>query len=63
MTNATNQRAYRERQSALGRAEVRGIYAHRDDHAAVKAAAARINRRRERTDEKRKPAAMTVARK
>jgi len=63
MTNAANQRAYRARKAALGQSEVRGIFAVKEDHAEVKAAAARINRRRERTDEKRKPAAMTVARK
>lgn len=48
-TNAERQRAFRERKAAEQQAtEVRGIYAHPDDHAEIKEAAAKISRRRAR---------------
>jgi hypothetical protein len=52
-TNAERQKTWREKQAAerklakaAGLAEVRGIYAHPEDHPEVKAAAAKIARRR-----------------
>ena len=48
-TNAERQRAFRERKATEQQAtEVRGIFAHPDDHAEVKEAAAKIARRRQR---------------
>lgn len=52
-TNAERQRKLRERRAAEQAAEVRGIYAHLDDHEAIKEAAAKINRRRARLAAKR----------
>ncbi len=44
-TNAERQREFRARKSTEQQAtEVRGIFAHSDDHAAVKAEAAKIAR-------------------
>ena len=47
-TTAERQRAYKARQLALGLSEVRGIFAHVNDHEAIKAEAAKIARRRAR---------------
>ena len=48
-TNAERQRAFRERKATEQQAtEVRGIFAHPDDHAEVKEVAAKIARRRQR---------------
>ena len=52
-TNAERQRELRERRAKEHAAEVRGIYAHLDDHEATKEAAAKINRRRARLAAKR----------
>ena len=46
--NAERQAAYRARKAAEQLTEVRGIFAHPDDHAAVKEAAAKIARKRQR---------------
>jgi hypothetical protein len=54
-TNAQRQQDLRDRRAAEQAAEVRGIYAHLDDHEAIKEAAAKINRRRARMMSKRKP--------
>ena len=45
-TNAERQRDWRERNKQDGNTEVRGIFAHRDDHAAIKAYAAKLARKR-----------------
>lgn len=47
-TNAERQRDFRARKAQTDAAEVRGIFAHPDDHAAIKEAAAKIARRRQR---------------
>ena len=47
-TNAERQREYRQRKADTDTTEVRGIFAHPDDHAEVKEAAAKIARRRAR---------------
>jgi hypothetical protein len=49
-TNAERQRELRERRKLadVPTTEVRGIYAHLDDHAEVKESAAKIARRRRR---------------
>jgi len=48
-TNAERQAAFRQRKAAEQQAtEVRGIYAHPDDHAEIKEAAAKICRRKAR---------------
>ena len=47
-TPAERQAAFRARKAQADTAEVRGIFAHPDDHADIKAAAAKIARRRER---------------
>lgn len=52
-TNAERQRDLRERRANEQAAEVRGIYAHLDDHEAIKETAAKINRRRARLMAKR----------
>lgn len=44
-TNTERSRAFRERKAAEQQTEVRGIMAHVDDHAAVKAAAVRVAQR------------------
>lgn len=46
--NASYQREFRARRAAQQLTEVRGIFAHPDDHAEVKEAAAKIARRRQR---------------
>jgi hypothetical protein len=53
-TNAERQREFRARQAEQQATEVRGIFAHPDDHAEVKEAAAKIGRRRARADRKAK---------
>ena len=47
-TNAERQREFRQRKADTEAVEVRGIFAHPDDHAEVKEAAAKIARRRVR---------------
>lgn len=47
-TNAERQREFRQRKAEQTATEVRGIFAHPDDHAEVKEAAAKIARRRQR---------------
>jgi hypothetical protein len=48
-TNAERQREFRARKATEQQAtEVRGIFAHPEDHAEVKEAAAKISRRRAR---------------
>lgn len=55
-TNAERQRQFRARKAAeQNETEVRGIFAHPDDHQAVKDEAAKINRRRARFEKKRAP--------
>jgi hypothetical protein len=46
--NARYQREFRARRAEQQSTEVRGIFAHPDDHAEVKEAAAKIARRRAR---------------
>ena len=45
-TVAQRKAAERARKALAGLAEVRGIYAHPDDHAPIKEAAAKISRKR-----------------
>lgn len=47
-TNAERQRDFRQRKADTESIEVRGIFAHPDDHQAVKDEADKINRRRVR---------------
>lgn len=54
-TNAERQREYRARKAAETVTEVRGIFAHPDDHAEVKEAAAKIVRRRQRAAKRAAP--------
>ena len=54
-TNAERQREFRQRKADTEATEVRGIFAHPDDHAEVKEAAAKIARRRARTVKKAAP--------
>ena len=51
--NAERQREFRARQAEQQTTEVRGIFAHADDHTDIKAHATTLARRRER-NEKRK---------
>ena len=55
LLNAARQAEFRRRKAAEGAAEVRGIFAHLDDHAEVKEAAAKITRRRARAVERAAP--------
>lgn len=48
-TNAERQKEWRQRKADANATEVRGIFAHPDDHQAVKDEAAKINRRRARS--------------
>ena len=48
-TTAERQAAYRQRKAEQTATEVRGIFAHPEDHQAVKDAAAKIARRRQRS--------------
>jgi len=54
-TNAERQREFRQRKAGTEAVEVRGIFAHPDDHQAVKDEAAKINRRRARAVKKAAP--------
>jgi len=45
-TTAERQQAFRARRASDGQVEVRGVFAHPDDHAAIKAYAARLQKRR-----------------
>ena len=45
-TNAERQREYRARKASQQSTEVRGIFAHADDHAALKGHAAKMARKR-----------------
>lgn len=55
-TNAQRQAEFRARKASEQQAtEVRGIFAHPDDHAEVKEAAAKIARRRQRAVKRAKP--------
>lgn len=54
-TNAERQAAFRARQAEQQATEVRGIFAHPDDHAEVKDAAAKIARRRARLEKRGAP--------
>lgn len=47
-TSAERQREFRQRKADTEATEVRGIFAHPDDHQAVKDEAAKIARRRQR---------------
>lgn len=54
-TNAERQREYRARKAAEQQTEVRGIFAHPDDHPAIKEHADKLQRRRERAAKKTRP--------
>ena len=54
-TTAERQREFRARQAGQQATEVRGIFAHPDEHRAVKDEAAKINRRRARSVKKAAP--------
>ena len=45
-TNAERQAAFRRRQAEQAASEVRGIFAHKDDHAAIKNYAAKLAKKR-----------------
>ena len=51
-TNAERQAAFRARQAEQQATEVRGIFAHPDDHQSIKNEAAKIARRRSRLQAK-----------
>ncbi len=46
LTNAERQRAFRARKAAQAATEVRGLFAHPDDHQAVKDYAAKFAKKR-----------------
>ena len=46
MTNAERQRAFRARKAGQTKTEVRGLFAHPDDHKSVKDYAAKLARKR-----------------
>ena len=48
-TNAERQAAFRKRQAEQQVTEVRGIFAHTDDHAAIKHYAAKLTKKRAKT--------------
>ena len=50
MTNAERQRAFRARKAAQTAAEVRGVFAHPDDHQAVKDYAAKLAKKRAKAE-------------
>lgn len=54
-TGAERQRNFRARQAEQQAIEVRGIFAHPNDHAEVKEAAAKIARRRQRNEKRERP--------
>lgn len=45
-TNAERQAAFRKRQAEQQATEVRGIFAHKDDHTAIKNYAAKLAKKR-----------------
>lgn len=47
-TSTQRKAAYIERQKALGRKEIRHLWAHPEDHQPIREAAAKLARRRER---------------
>ncbi len=47
-TNAERQRQYRDRKAQEGETEVRSIYAHPDDHQAIRAHAEKLARKRKK---------------
>jgi hypothetical protein len=51
-TGAQRQADYKKRQAGEGRKEVRGIFLHPEDAAALREHAAKLNKRRERLKEK-----------
>ena len=50
MTNAERQRDFRARKAAQTAAEVRGVFAHPDDHQAVKDYAAKLAKKRAKAE-------------
>lgn len=50
MTNAERQRAFRARKAGQATTEVRGVFAHPDDHQAVKDYAAKLSKKRAKTE-------------
>ena len=56
MTNAERQRAFRARKAGQATTEVRGVFAHPDDHPTIREAAKRLA---DRLAKKRKPATPT----
>ena len=56
MTNAERQRAFRARKAAQTAAEVRGVFAHPDDHPTIREAAKKLA---DRLAKKRKPTTPT----
>lgn len=48
-TNAERQAAFRKRQAEQEATEVRGIFAHKDDHVAIKTYAAKLAKKRAKT--------------
>lgn len=50
MTNAERQRAFRARKAAQAATEVRGAFAHPDDHQAVKDYAAKLAKKRAKAE-------------
>ena len=50
MTNAERQRAFRARKAGQATTEVRGLFAHPDDHQAVKDYAAKLSKKRAKTE-------------
>lgn len=49
-TNAERQAAFRKRQAEQQATEVRGIFAHKDDHTAIKNYAAKLAKKRAKAD-------------
>jgi len=54
-TNAERQREFRQRKADTAATEVRGIFAHPDDHQQIKDEAAKIARRRTRLEKRGAP--------
>jgi hypothetical protein len=54
-TNAERQREFRARKAQTEATEVRGIFAHPDDHQQIKDEAAKIARRRQRVAKRAAP--------
>lgn len=59
-TNGERQREFRARKAQAEATEVRGIFAHPDDHAEVKEAASKIARRRKRAAKRAAPIARNL---